>query len=347
MKLLSVINKANETQARKIPWFRLLLGLLVGALGLWLITRDLQPGDIRQALANAKPSYIVLAVFVIIGTILTKTWRWQLLIINNGRSQKKDEPHPVHPNFTTLFWPLILGQFINAISPIRVGDLARVVALERESGIDKIQALGTLVVEKTLDIIVLVLTLFLILPFVVLPESITERGTLLAMTAVTLLVLLLFFAYQREWIIGLTKRLIKRLPNRLQRPLTHLIVAGLEGLSALRQPSQLLSLTFVSAVIAVLSLLTPYILFSAFDLDLGLKEAALLHLTLIIGLIPASTPANVGIFESLVVFMLNQFGLTDNAAILSYAIIFHLVVVMPQIVLGSISVIRRNSTARA
>jgi hypothetical protein len=57
---------------------------------------------------------------------------------------------------------------------------------------------------------------------------------------------------------------------------------------------------------------------------------------------PASTPANVGIFEGLVVFTLNQFGLTDNAAILSYAIVYHLVVVTPQLFLGSLSVIRSN-----
>ncbi len=315
---------------------------MAGILGLWLITRDLQADDIAQAFLEAKTGYILLAVLVIIITILTKTWRWQLLIINNGRSQNSHDPQSTHPKFATLFWPLILGQFINAISPVRVGDLARVVALEQESGIDKIQALGTLVVEKTLDIIGLVITLFLILPFVVLPQSITERGTFLALTAVTIFALLLFFAYRREWVIDLTKQLIKRLPNRFQEPLSHLIIAGLEGLSALRQPRQLLSLTFISAVIVILSILTPYTLFSTFDLELGLKEATLLHLTLIIGLIPASTPANVGIFEGLVVFMLNQFGLTDNAAILSYAIVFHLVVVLPQIILGSISVIRSN-----
>ena len=58
----------------------------------------------------------------------------------------------------------------------------------------------------------------------------------------------------------------------------------------------------------LLSILTPYILFSAFNLPLGFQEATLLHLSLIIGQIPASTPGNVGIFEGVVVFMLNQFG---------------------------------------
>lgn len=339
---MSAVNKATEQGTRKIPWIRTIIGLLAGAVGILFITRDLQPGDIRQAIIEAKTGYIFLAVLVIFTTILTKTWRWQLLFINNGRTNNPAQTPTAKPTLKALFWPLILGQFINAISPVRVGDLARVVALEQESGIDKIQALGTLVVEKTLDIIVLVLTLFLILPTVVLPESVTERGTFLALTAASIFALLLFFAYQREWVISLTKRIIKRLPNRLQQPVTHLIVAGLAGLSALRQPRHLLSLTFVSAVIMALSILTPLILFSTFDLDLGLKEAAMLHLTLMIGLIPASTPANVGIFEGLVAFTLNQFGQTDTATIISYAIIYHLVVVLPQIFLGSISVIRSN-----
>jgi hypothetical protein len=326
---------------KNIPWLRLILGLLAGLLGLWFITRDLQLSDVQQAVAEARPGYIALAVLVIITTILTKTWRWQLLFISNGRPPKTDTPLP--PSLPALFWPLVLGQFINAVSPIRVGDLARVVALERETGIDKVQGLGTLVVEKTLDIITLVLTLFLILPTVVLPESLTlaRRGALMALTAVILFILLLIFAYYRERITKLAGRLIRRLPTRLQNPLFRLIVAGLTGLSALRQPRQLVVLTFVSAVIMLLHILTPYILFSTFDIPLGLKEATILHLTLIIGQIPASTPANVGIFEGLVVFILNQFGLADNAAILSYAIVYHLVVVLPQIILGSLSVIRR------
>jgi uncharacterized protein (TIRG00374 family) len=339
-------------RTRKIPWLRLLLGLLAGAIGLWLITRDLEFSDIEQAFLEAKPGYILLAALVILATITAKTWRWQLLFINNGRPQTPEAsqpgvPHgspPGSPALSTLFWPLILGQFINTISPVRVGDLARVVALERETGIDKVQGLSTLVVEKTLDIITLVMTLFLILPTVVLPETISlaRRGMLMAAVAVTLLVLLLIFAYYRERITTLAGRLIKRLPNRLQRPLLRLIVAGLTGLSALRQPRQLLVLLFASTVIMFLSILTPYVLFSTFDIPLGLKEATLLHLTLILGQIPASTPGNVGIFEGLVVFMLNQFGLTNNAAILSYAIVYHLVVVMPQIVLGSLSVIRKS-----
>jgi hypothetical protein len=337
-------------RTRKIPWLRLLLGLLAGAIGLWLITRDLELSDIEQAFLEAKPGYILLAALVILVTILAKTWRWQLLFINNGRPLTKETPHPGSPPgspaFSALFWPLILGQFINTISPVRVGDLARVVTLERETGIDKVQGLSTLVVEKTLDIITLVMTLFLILPTVVLPETISlaRRGMLMAAVAVTLLVLLLIFAYYRERITTLAGRLIKRLPDRLQRPLLRLIVAGLTGLSALRQPRQLLVLLFASIVIMLLSILTPYVLFSTFDIPLGLKEAILLHLTLILGQIPASTPGNVGIFEGLVVFILNQFGLTNNAAILSYAIVYHLVVVTPQIVLGSLSVIRKSES---
>lgn len=325
-------------RTKNIPWLRLILGVLAGLLGLWLITRDLQLSDVRQAFIEAQPGYIALAVLVILTTILTKTWRWQLLLITNGRSSKRDTPLPA------LFWPLILGQFINAISPIRVGELARAVALERETGIDKAQGLGTLVVEKTLDIVTLVLTLFLILPTVVLPDSLTlaRRGEIMALTAVILFILLLIFAYYRERITRLAGRIIRRLPARLQSPLFRFLVAGLTGLAALRQPRQLLVLSFVSAVIMILHILTPYILFSTFNIPLGLKEAALLHLTLnIVSQIPTSTPANVGIFEGLVVFMLNQFGLANNAAILSYAIVYHLVVVLPQIILGSLAVIRR------
>jgi len=43
------------------------------------------------------------------------------------------------------------------------------------------------------------------------------------------------------------------------------------------------------------------------------------------------------LFEGLVVLTLQQFGSADNATLLSYAILFHLVVMLPQILLGSLA----------
>jgi uncharacterized membrane protein YbhN (UPF0104 family) len=73
---------------------------------------------------------------------------------------------------------------------------------------------------------------------------------------------------------------------------------------------------------------------------LGPVAATAIHVVLTVGTVPPSTPAKVGVFEFLVAFMLKFFGVENDALILAYTIIFHLVVVLPQILLGGIAVAR-------
>ena len=93
----------------------------------------------------------------------------------------------------------------------------------------------------------------------------------------------------------------------------------------------------VSLLIGGLSVLTPLLLFTALGLPLGLKEAILLHLITSIGSVPPTTPARLGVFEWLVVFMLAQLGEGDENLRLSYALLYHSVVLLPQLTLGAVA----------
>jgi uncharacterized membrane protein YbhN (UPF0104 family) len=88
--------------------------------------------------------------------------------------------------------------------------------------------------------------------------------------------------------------------------------------------------------------LAPLALFAAFDFPLGLAEAAALHVITSLALVPPSTPAKIGIFDGVVVFLLFQFGITDEAAITAFTIVFHVVLILPAILIGSIAASRTN-----
>jgi hypothetical protein len=49
-----------------------------------------------------------------------------------------------------------------------------------------------------------------------------------------------------------------------------------------------------------------------------------------------------GIFEGTVVLVLYQFGQTNQALTVSYAVAFHLVVLLPKILLGGLAASRTN-----
>lgn len=319
----------SELARRPIPWGRLLVGLILGGLGLWYVTRDAGLSEIRAALSQADPLYILLGLLVMTVTMVVKAWRWQHLY----------HPRAQAPSLSALFWALSLGQLVNAAVPFfRLGELARIYDLGQQANSSKARALGTLVVEKVLDMLLLALTLFLLLPFLVIPAFVADSGVVLALLAALAFLFLFLVAYQTELVLRLARALLAHFPGPLRHRLTPLLVSGLEGLSALRDPLATLRLLGDSALIALLSVLTPLVLFPAFDLPLNLAAAATIHLGLTVGTLPPSTPAKVGIFEFLVVFMLNRFfAVGDEALALAYALVFHLVVVLPQLLLGGIA----------
>jgi uncharacterized protein (TIRG00374 family) len=303
--------------------------LILLAWGLWYVSREITVADITQALATARVGYIALAFAIILATMAAKAWRWQQLFY----------PRRTAPAFIPLFWAVSLGQFVNTTVPfLRLGDLARVHTLYRQTGMGRIRSLSTLVLEKTLDMIMLALTTAVLLPLVIIPEYVVARGVTLGTAAGLALLLLYLFAYQAEWVIGLAQRMARYLPEPLARPILKLVTASLEGLGALRAPRQALVVLGASALIALLSILTPWMLLYALRLPFGQIEATLIHIGAVAAsAVPAPTPARIGVFEFAVVFMLRQFGLQDEALALSYAILFHLVVILPQIVLGALA----------
>lgn len=315
-----------------VPWLRVGSSLLLGIAGLWLVTRNLDLAEVGRAFTQANLGAILLGLLVIIVTILAKTWRWRLLFAAAEGA----------PRFRSLFWSLVLGQFVNLLLPFRLGDLARIYTLHQETQSGKARALGTLVVEKTLDTVMLAMTLLVLLPIMVVPRFVTEPGLTLVVAAALALGVLYAVAYQTERVVKLLQQLAHYLPLPLERRLVRLAVGGLSGLSALRNRRLAITLILSSAVIAGLAVLTPLVLFATFDLPLGLVEAVLLNLVLSVGSTPPSTPAKMGVFEWLVAFTLGRFGLTDNVIIVSYALIYHAVVILPQIVLGSVAIFRTH-----
>ncbi|HOU40217.1 MAG TPA: lysylphosphatidylglycerol synthase transmembrane domain-containing protein [Promineifilum sp.] len=318
---------------RALPWLNLALSALLVLGGLWYLSTRVPLGDVLAALAGASPWWVALSVGVFVVTLLLKGWRWQLLFPAGG----------AQVSFRTAFWGLMLGQYVNLIIPfLRLGEVARLYALNRETGIAPARALGTLVVEKTLDLIFFGLTIVFILPFVILPDYVNRPGPWLLGLPAALLLVLYVLAFRTTWVIGMWRRIIRPLPERLSGWLLRVAVSGLEGLAALRDGRRSLLLLLASLLVAALSVLMPYTLFPALGLPLTLLDAALIHVVVSIAITPPSTPAKVGVFNAAVALMLVQLGLTDETAVAGYAILFYLVVLVPQIALGLVAASRSH-----
>lgn len=316
-------------------------------VGLWYITARVTLQAVSAALAGTHVGFVLLAIAIMVITIALKVWRWQFLFApvdpdpadsaqTDSTPSQLAQARPL-PGYRPLFWATSLGQYVNLLIPfLRLGEVARIYALRQQAGISGMRTVGTLVVEKVLDLIFFALTVVLLLPLVVLPDF-YQPGLLLALIPTLLLGVLFFLAYRSHLFIQLSRRMIGCLPERWQERLSRSLIAGLEGIAALRNRQATAVLLLTSLVIAALSALLPYILFLAFSIPLGLIEGALMHVVVSVASAPPSTPAKIGVFNGVAALLLLQLGLQDEAVVISYAIVFHLVVIVPQIILGTVA----------
>lgn len=314
-----------------LPWLNLVLTVALVVVGLFFLSERVGLRAIGDVLAQANKGAVLLAVGVMLLTLGLKAWRWQLLF--TGSTAKVP--------YSAAFWASSLSQYVNLIVPfLRLGEVARIYSLNREANVNAAQTIGTLVVEKVLDLIFFGLTIVLVIPYIVLPEGFGQPGSWLLVGSLLALVALYVLAFQTERAARLLERLAKPLPDQFGSWITRVGVAGLEGLSALRNRKLSLVLLVLSLAIAALAVLLPYVLFPALDLRLTIVDAAVMHVVVSAVAAPPSTPVKIGVFNGAAAFVLWQLGIRNEPIIVSYAILFYVVVVLPQLVLGLIASVR-------
>ena len=138
-----------ERRAGRSYWFRLLLGVGISALFVYFLAHKLDWRLFRGALARVEVTYLLLALLFLsldYGLRLLR-WHWMLRAVSSPVSLRG------------CARPFFIGFALNNLLPLRAGDLARAIAFRQRLGAPVSAVLGTLVVERLLDLLVVLLIL--------------------------------------------------------------------------------------------------------------------------------------------------------------------------------------------
>ncbi len=306
-------------------WWRLLLGLLIAAAAIWYFGQTVSAREVWAAAKSADPLPILLTFLVIITTGLTKSVRWKLLFT----------PIETRPPLPVSYAAVMLGQMVNLISPVpRLGDVMRLYHVHDSAETNVGQAFGTLVTEKSLDLLVMLITIALVLPFLAL-EVVNPLPTL-TITVGTVVFVLYLLAYQTKWVLYVAEQIISWFPKVIATRLLKLVNATLRGVSALRDPRLIIRLLLISGFVSILHILPAYLLSQAFGFNLTFANAALINFAAFFGILIPAGAINIGVQELLISVVLAQLGIADEAAALGYALVYRAVVIIPPLLIGGI-----------
>jgi glycosyltransferase 2 family protein len=121
---------------------RVILSLLLAALALYLILRDLDYQAVWTTLIQADVGLVLLALASIATNVAGKTIRWKVLMGRAGQQVA----------LSRALSGLLIGQMVNTLLPMRAGDVTRAYVVGG-LGPGRAFTLGTIVLEKVIDML--------------------------------------------------------------------------------------------------------------------------------------------------------------------------------------------------
>ena len=289
--------------------------------------------QVGRVLLAARPIPIVIALLMIIVTNLLKTLRWQKLYT----------PSETEPQFIPAFWSLMLNQFVNNIPFVRVGELARIHTIYQSCGTERARSLGTIVIEKSLEMVFMMLSILIFLPWIALPTNFTTPLNNLAITTVGILAVLYPFIYHPSWVLKIAHKSATWIPGSFGRKLLQILASGLDGLAALRDRRAIFMQLLLSTLVTLGYILTPYFLFFAFDLPFSFIDASLINFAITLAILPPSTPLKIGVIQAVILgVMAQRYPNANHDLLFSYGMMFNILIMVPPILLGGWAALRSD-----
>lgn len=306
---------------------RLIPAILISVLALTLAFEESSYEEIAEAFRNAHILPMLLALLSLTVHTLGKAARWAILL--------RSDDHPPIRNMTVIR-TLIIGQMLNFMSPARLGDIARVWIINKH-GTSAGFVVGTLVIEKFLDMLAYGILFILVLFLIPLPPWVNQSLFGFALLLLILGVVASFLIIRREWCIARLTALADRLPSNLRSWFVRQGTAALASLAVLRRRPDVLKFLALTCVIWFTAILNNYLVLMALDLhrQVPMITSLLLLVVLQAGLSLPSLPGNVGVFEYACILTLSLFGIPQATA-LSYGLLLHALILLPTTLLGLI-----------
>ena len=271
----------------------------------WFLYRDIEFDQLQAQLASSNWFWILLSLFIAWAGYWLRGWRWALLF------RQETDQLPVSSN--RAYHAVMVGYLVNLLIP-RAGEVARCTVLTRNNGIPLGQAIGTVLVERSVDLLFLAGTIFI--AFLLENELfISLAGQLVNLNSLTSslldkLPLLLGGAAVFLLFLYLLGRKFRNhgLVNKFQLFFRQLL-SGVRAIGHLKNPMGFWISSVIIWIIYVLTLST---------VSQGIESAAKLSggqvlLVMVMGTIGMIAPVQggIGTFHALVAYILVVFGVPE------------------------------------
>jgi len=277
---------------RSGTFIRALVGAAISIVALWFVLRGVDLARTAEVLSHADLRWIAVAAFFSSTDLALRALRWQRLL---------------RPIATVRYLPmlgyLLIGYLANNVLPARLGELVRSHYLGDREGISRASALGTVVVERIVDLV----------------AGVVASAVLVGAGVAGLFLVVLALGIVAHRLPG-----VDRIAAAVERwPQVRELASRLQGgLAVAGRPRTLAEALAVSAVAWTVAILAWAAVGQSIGLHLSIGQAALIAAGVALASAVPAGPSNLGTFELAAVEIGKAIGVPPDSAF-ALALIVH------------------------
>jgi glycosyltransferase 2 family protein len=305
-------------------YWQLLIGLLISAFFLYLVLPGLHLPDVWRSLQEANYWWLLPGIAVYFVGLWARTWRWHYML-------RHLKPVPLR----RLFPVVCIGYFGNNVYPARAGEVIRSYVLRRKENIALSSSLATVIIERIFDGLVMLIFVFLALPFAPLPVNF--RNLVIVLTVLLLLATVIFvwMAANPHHLARFYSWLASRLlPERIRLRTDDIYDRFMQGLQSLTSPSDVVMIFATSVVIWLMETVKYWFVMHAFPFEVNFVVLMLMNGLVNLATTLPSAPGYIGTFDVPGIETLAAFGVERSLAA-SYTFTLHAALWFPVTVVGA------------
>lgn len=304
-------------------YLKLTTAILISFAGIYFSFLGINYENLFNEFMNVDYSGLVLSTFLLIFSCLIRAYRWKILI------------NPLEKiSIKIIFSSTMIGYFGNGVLAFRLGELLKAYSISKNSKIDTAQAFGTVIIERFLDLLMVLLIFILVVPWFPFHNETIKLG-IITFSIITLAVSIVLFLFLK---INLSS--VKLLKEESKSKILKLFFKIVENIfnsfKIIQKTDNKLKLIFYSVSLWSIYIIITKIILTSCDIRLTFPDTIILFIIGSLSLGIPALPGSAGTYDASIKYGLMAIFFIESNKALSYAIISHSISYFPLVIIGAL-----------
>jgi uncharacterized protein (TIRG00374 family) len=324
---LSALFQTAVPEKSRVPR---ILGYGLALICLIWVLHDFHVVRAMHDLANVSWKWVLLGVVFDVLSYFAQGLRWKLLLKPFGGVRLSRSIRAV-----------FAGLFANLIFPLRPGELLRSYLLANSESISLGRVLGSVGVERLIDLVIATASLGVVSLLVDLPRPFQRAATILGVVTLVLLSIVVLLIFYLEFKMG-SSPCIENAPRHLPRKL----MGALVGLHAMGTAPSFYPALLFSFLLPFCQVVGIWAMMMSYGLHLSFLSAIVVLVVINLGISLPNAPANVGAYQFFCVLGLSVFQVEKTTAT-GFSIFAFFALNIPFFLIGFAALVRSGLSLRS